>query len=395
MRTILELKLLWVGFSILVVGLQTSLSQVGPAFTILSPYERQDRAGQRLGGVSVAVPDGVANVTGNPANLVFINHPGFLASLTYSNREFSLTQEWSERTAAETHFRRWEMGYCALSLPVELLKKQWVVAASYNGRQWSRMDERFFNSAVKALAGYNLQRTGHLGSASLGLATRPFAKLSLGVGWTKWFGKTEWKYSTISEGSADFAAQGWHLGLNSQVGPFSLGTVFYLPHKVMSGKGEVVEGIDWLRRQAVTTQTQEFRGAIDLGIAYRLRSWTFGLDYAYQKSTAFEYKEGQRQYKDMVRAEKRIGAGVEYMFRIARLRLPIYFAYRAYLLPEDESFVPWQYWRITELEQRDFWGEWDMGFALLYRSLGLYTSATWSRSSCEMSGTDFLTPPWS
>ena len=64
MRRIFELKLLLVGFSIFLVGLETSLSQIGPAFTILSPYERQDRAGQRMGGVSVALPDEVAKCLG-------------------------------------------------------------------------------------------------------------------------------------------------------------------------------------------------------------------------------------------------------------------------------------------------------------------------------------------
>jgi len=387
-----ELKLLLVGFSILLVGLETSLGQIGPAFTILSPYERQDRAGQRMGGVSVALPDEVANVLGNPANLTILNRPSFFASMINANREFSLAQEWPEAKKADTQFRRLEIGYSAFSFPVELFKKHWVVAASYNGRQWPRFDERFFASAMKTLAEYSLERTGHIGSASLGLATRPFAKLSLGVGWTKWFGKTEWRYSTHNKGSADFAAQGWHLGLNSQAGPLSLGAVVYLPHKVMRGKGEAP---DWRTAKVATTQTQKFRGAIDVGLAYRLRSLTFGLGYAYQRSTAFEFAEGLDRDTEMLKAEKRIGAGAEWELKWPRFRLPLYVAYRAYLLPKDDIFVPWPSWRITESEKRDFRGEWNLGFALLYRSVELYVSATWSRSSCEILGTEFLTPPWS
>jgi len=347
--------------------------------------------GRRMGGVSVALPDFIPNVPGNPANLIFLRRRVVFLSITNFSTNISLNEQLT-RTKETIRWSNGEaQGYCAASLPFKFLKKRWVAAASFNGEQWPTFDERYLSSGRNVFS-YQLKKTGHIRSASMGLAAKLNKKYSVGIGWTKWLGKNNWYYGKERSGTADYSGQRWHLGFSGQLGRLSLGSVVYFPYQFVSGNSKT-DFYFWNQPSSLQFYQNSSYDA-RFGFAYRLlRRCTIAASYSHQFPFEFHYVEQNRQNKVKYNKGKELSAGIEYQFTFAKIKMPIYFGYQAIWPQQGIGHIPYAFFEITRKTNRSFLKRYVFGTHLQYKNLGLYFDAQWMRDFYEI--IERNVPPWS
>ncbi|NOY57630.1 MAG: hypothetical protein GXO75_01675 [Calditrichaeota bacterium] len=380
------MKLLLI-FSLFIL-IRPAMGQMGSDM-LGSPSDMHSMAGRKMGGVSVALPDFIPNVPGNPANLIYLERRVVFFSITNS-RTNTLLNEQLTRTKETIRWSNNETpGYCAASLPFKFMKRRWVAAASFNGKQWPAFDERYL-SANRNIFSYELKKTGHIRSASIGLAAKLSEKYSVGIGWTKWFGGNNWHYGKERSGTADYSAQRWHLGFMGQIGGLSIGTVVYFPSQFVSGSNKTNS---WNQPSSLQF-SQNYNYDAKFGFAYRLlRRCTIAVGYSHQFPFEFHYAQQNRQNKVKYNKGKELSGGIEYQFTFAKIKMPIYFGYHAIWPPQGIGHIPYDFFEITRKTDRSFLKRYVFGTHLQYKNIGLYFDAQWMRDFYEI--IERNVPPWS
>lgn len=366
---------------------QPLFCQVGSAALASSvPFESWNFAGRTMGGVSVGLADEVPNLLANPANLATLEQARIFLSVNNLWKDFYIQTDFNA-TSTEASWRQGlNLGYSAASLPVHLLSRNWVVAFSYNGRQWGEFDERYVVDAGKLL-GFGT-RSGHVRSLSAGLGMQVLSNIRAGVSWTAWSGENEWNHSeSFVQGTDDYEAQGWRSGVTAELGRFSLGSALAFPHRVMKSKTTY----DLVNPDGAEV-TQQFNGALEVGLGYRpWPQWTFGMGYSYQRGHDFEIHDGQLHRTVEYPALSKASAGVEYKFSFAEIRVPIYAAYQVYWRHEAIESSPF-YVRSPIFEEQKFRDQLLIGATVQTGSLAIYLDNRLTWEKFQMVG---LLPPWS
>lgn len=341
--------------------------QAGSNLGLSFPKENWNMAGRRMGGVSVAIADNVPQLLGNPANLAALNRPHLFLSVNNASREFKITKEDQNGTPvvlpnAENPMdvswtQGFDLGYSAVSLPFHLFKRQWVAAASYNGRPWGEFDERYF-SAQNGIFGPGWKNDEQVQSATAAIGTALVRRIRAGVSWTKWFGKFEWEQEGVAIRTDDYAGQAWQLGIAGEIGRFSLASTVHFPRRVM--KSRTPSGY-WLN--GVTTQ--QAHGAMEIGIGYQLQPrWTFGLGYLYQRRFEVEQRLGESQFHKNHRGASQLSAGIAHELSLARVRVPVYVGYLAAWLAKDDGMAALPFILISEPDEARFRSQLVLGAAI-------------------------------
>jgi hypothetical protein len=270
------------------------------------------------------------------------------------------------------------------------------VAASYNGKQWPEYDETYASFTTDT---YSLEQEqeGNIRSVSFAGSMRPVKKLSVGAGFTKWFGRWKWRdaetedypVSLWREGTSHYNGQCVYVGVQGQVGRLSLGTTVYSPFRLMDE--DIKDNYGW-QEQA----HQELDGAIHVGIAYLLSSdLTLGTGFGYQPGFALRHQESQSEYEDRYGASSELSCGIEYALNFKKTRLPIYFMYQARWMPQAAEFSFLHYYDTEESDEHALSNRFAAGTSLMFKRIGFHIAAHWSRRSEQATFVDYLLPPWS
>jgi len=396
MRTLMQGSSIMPLFWILLLSAECTWGQTGAYYHVVSPYEGQDVLGHRMGGVTVALPDEVPQVLGNPAGLAYIDRSTFFFSMSRARSKLDFTEIKSEQASSHAWSGSLAPGYAAVSLPLKLFRRPWVVAAAYNGRQSPEFDESYV-SAVNELITLKNEREGHIGSASLGIGVQLVPNLSLGIGWTRWFGELKWRTVEaagdssyeLNRQTSNYIGSGWQAGIMGQVGRLSLGAVIYFPQKLMTAKGTLKPYSIFKERSY--QENLKFSGALKGGAAYHFKSGlALGVGYSYQLSFVNQYKEESYTFDREHGSSTRLTGGIEYTLNLKKVRLPLYFGYQACWMPEFHSFVGCGLLGISRDDQQQFQDKYSLGAGLIYGSVGLHLTTQWAHSSLQI--TDFYLP---
>lgn len=364
-------------------------AQVGSAFEPEWPQNRQDVAGKKLGGVSVSIPGNAANVMGNPANLASIDHRTIFFSLANTQNNFVFKDLYAKNETTLDWHQGLKPGYCAISWPFRSFGKKWVIAASYNGVHWPEFDERYVSDNSN-LFNFSFGKKGHSRSLSLGIATKPISKISVGMGLTNWFGKTNWRYEGFGNGSCNFSSQGLHAGVNGQFGRLSVGSVFYFPHQLMTCTSN---STGWGTNYSLSL-SKDFNGAVEVGVGYSLSTrLTIALGYGYQRGFDFITKTRDWQATDKQSKSAKLSGGFQYESRFRHAVFPIYFGYRIVWPPKKKINLPPGYISISNSDKESFRKELLFGASYKYKSTEFYFDTKWTASSFHIS--ERALPPWS
>jgi hypothetical protein len=342
-----------------------------------------------MGGASVGLAEEVPNILANPANLASPDRPQIFLNLNNARKNFTIQPiQPSIRTRSSdvSWTQGFNWGYSAVSLPFHVFKRRWVVAVSYNGRQWGEFDERYVSEA-EGLLGFD-RRSGHVQSISAGLGIQVLSKIRAGVSWTTWFGESEWEYSAgYAKGIDDNAAQGWYGGVAAELGRFALGSTVAFPHRVM--KSKTTSDLSAVELPEVI---QQFNGALEIGLGYHpWPRWTFGLGYGYQRSFDLQVRYGQEHFNPKYSGFSKASGGIEYKFSLGRVYLPVYAGYQAFGLHEPEGFLPF-YVRVPTADEKRFRSHLLFGAAAHAGSLAFYLDSRLTWDDFQVVG---LAPPWS
>ncbi|MDZ7261244.1 MAG: hypothetical protein ONB05_03940 [candidate division KSB1 bacterium] len=375
----------------LLESVKASLGQVGSYFNLLLPYEMQGMTGRRIGGVTVALPDEIPAVVSNPANLAHLTHTVIFLSIRNTRTKLSFKETDTKETSSQTWYQTDVPNYTAAALPFNAFKRSWVIAAAYNGKQFWEFDGSHLGERQNSTS--TIERKGDIQSASLGFAGHISSNISLGVGWTKWFGKNKWNlngsHSESGNGSLDYTGQGWQIGLQGQFTRLSVGAVIYFPHELMTGSSLFR---DELIRAGELQHSQEFNGALNLGVAYHLSShWTIGFGYGYQKSFLFQTQQGQWHYQERFKGSSKFSGGVEYDLAFNKAHLPLYLGYQRYQMPKSSGHSPFGFLLMSKSDKDLIQNELVLGASLIFKTFGFYFDTKWTRSSFHIDG---LPPPW-
>lgn len=331
------------------------------------PPENSNIAGRRMGGVSIAVADSVPQLLGNSANLASLSRPHLFLSLNNASREFKVTKEdWNgtpvilpdaENPTDVSWTQGFDLGYSAVSFPFHLFKRQWVAAASYNGKHWGEFDERYF-PAQSRIFGPGWKKNEHVQSATAAISTEILRSLRVGVSWTKWFGKFEWEQEGVNIRNDDYAGQAWQIGFVGEMGRFSLASTFHLPRQVMKSSTPSGYWID----EVTTLQSN---GTMEIGFGYQPRPrWTLGLGYVYQRRFEVAQRIGESQFNMNYRGASRLSAGIEHELSLARVRVPVYVGYLASWLPNDTDMTSLPYILFIKTAEDRFRSQLVLGAAI-------------------------------
>ena len=130
----------------------------------VAPLEIWNFAGRKMGGVSVGLADDTPSIPGNPANLASLDRLQIFASMNNARKDFNARKNLGSNSSW-TQGIQW--GYNAAALPFRRLTRRWIVAASYNGRQWREFDERYLKKTTTPFD--DNVRNGHVYSFSAGM----------------------------------------------------------------------------------------------------------------------------------------------------------------------------------------------------------------------------------
>lgn len=384
---------------ILLLSAQCAWGQIGAYYHVVSPYENQNALGRRMGGVSVALPDAAPQVLGNPAGLAYIDRPTFFLSMSHDRSKLDFTEIGSEQASPYKWSGDPALGYTAASLPVKILKRLWVIAAAYNGRQSPEFDDSYV-PAVDELIPFENEREGHISSASVGIGVQIVPSLSLGIGWTRWSGELKWRTVEaagdssyeLNRQTSNYIGSGWQAGIMGQVGRLSLGAVVYFPQELMRGKG--TQKLYFFTAERSYQQSLKFNGALKGGAAYRFRSGlALGVGYSYQHNFVYQYKEGQDTFGEEYGGSTTLSGGIEYTLNFKKVHLPVYFGYQAGWMPEIQEFSGNRLVMVSKTDQQLFHDRYSLGVGLIYGSAGIHLTTQWMRSSLHI--TDLPLPPYS
>lgn len=387
---------------ILLLSAEYAWGQIGAFYHVVPPYGDQDVLGRRMGGATVALPDAVPHVLGNPAGLAYIDQVTFILSMSHARSNLDFTEVESDQAVSHNWSGDPALGYAAVSLPLKLFRRPWVVAVAYNSRQSPEYDDSIYMPAVKEIIELTNEREGQIGSASVGIGVELLPNLSLGIGWTRWFGELKWStveavvdpFYIINSQTSDYNGSGWHAGIMGQVGRLSLGAVIYLPQELMRGKG-VQEG-HYLTNDRSYEQSLKFNGAFKGGAAYRFRSsLALGIGYSYQHGFVYQYKSGEDTFSEEYGSSTGLSGGIEYTLNLNKVHLPVYFGYYAGRLPEIPSFGDNGLLGISRDDRQRYYARYSLGAGLIYGPVGLHLAVLWAHRSLTMNITDYFVPSWS
>lgn len=386
---------------ILLLSVECAWGQIGAYYHVVSPYEGRDVLGRRMGGVTVALPDAVPHVLNNPAGLAYIDKATFFLSMSRAESNLDFTEIESEQASSYAWSGNLVPGNAAVSLPLELFRRPWVVAVAYNNRQSPEYNDDNYMPPVKEIIELTNEREGQIGSASVGIGVELLPNLSLGIGWTKWFGEMKWStieawgdlFHTISRQTTDYNGSGWHAGVMGQAGRLSLGAVIYFPQELMTGEG-VPEGY-YFTDDIAYEQSLKFNGGFKGGVAYNpISSLRLGLGYSSRLGFIDQYRTGGDTFSEEYGSSTGLSGGIEYTLNLNKVHLPVYFGYFTSWMPEFPSFGDNGLVSISKDDRQRYSDRYSLGAGLIYGPLGLHLSTQWAQRSLTMSLASALVPPW-
>lgn len=401
MRTIIRGNSIIYLLLIFILSIECIRGQIGAHYYVVPPYEGQDMLSRRMGGVTVALPDEVPQILGNPAGLAYIDKATFFLSMSHAESKLDFAEIESEQASSHTWSGSLVPGNAAVSLPLELFWRRWVVAVAYNNRQSPEYNDETYIPPVKELIELTNEREGQIGSASVGIGVELLHSLSLGIGWTKWFGEMKWStiealgdlFHTINRQTTDYNGSGWHAGVMGQAGRLSLGAVIYFPQELVTGEG-VPEGY-YFTDDIAYEQSLKFNGGFKGGVAYNpISSLTLGLGYSYRHGFIDQYRTGGDTLSEEYGSSTGLSGGIEYTLNLNKVHLPVYFGYFTSWMPEFPSFGDNGLVSISKDDRQRYSDRYSLGAGLIYGPFGLHLNAQWAQRSLTMSLASTLLPPW-
>ena len=365
-----------------------AISQSHFSFESNWPYEQQVISGQKSNAISTAMIDQIPVTFSNPANNAFLTHRRIFFSINHSNLDFGFTDRNSNIKTDIDWNNAAGPGYCSLAFPFSFLNKKWIVAASYNGSLSHGLDEQRIQNE-KSIFSTTIGKSGQPFSLSTALSFKVHANIGVGIGYTKRFGKTEWRYEGYGNSSCDYSSQGINIGMNSKLGNFRFASVIYLPHQVLKCEDNITEW--WTSYSDETIRT--FNGALKTGVAFSpLSQLTIGLNYSIQPGIEDKSNSGDWQQTEKHNKTSNISGGFEYKFHFGTFTLPLYAGYKVYQNSKDNS--PAQIAGFMRIEEtKNSFQEIFGGANIQFHNISFYFDAQFSQNSFTLN--EQILPPWS
>ncbi|MBN2411046.1 hypothetical protein JXQ31_05085 [candidate division KSB1 bacterium] len=383
-------------------------AQLSAYHGIVFPYEQQYIAGKSLGGVTVAAPDYVPDVRGNPAGPSFTENLQIFTGVNAERIDYELDYEnkylqESETSNTRDHFCPSQF---SLAVPFRLLNKKTTVALSVNKINTPEIETLDIPEIKKNTDLIHI-KNGNVWTGSIGLSTRIGENFSIGLSWTKWYGhwkwideksrNTEYNFQGVSGvGNFKYNGNSFILGLLKQFHKLSAGIVLRSPITLM--KAENVQINQWGFNEAHNLK-QKFNGAISAGLAYRLfRNFRLGLGYRYQREFTindyyFIYSNANNNDYQYGNAHK-VSAAWEYTFNFYSIQIPAFLAYYGQWLPLTLDSNP-GYETLAITKDNRFQNGAAMGLNIFYKSFGFHFVTEWQQYSIYVNQHLVYLPPYS
>jgi len=361
-----------------------SFGQSYETFVLLLPYELQNPSAQRMGGVTVALPDRVPHILPNPANLVELENITFFSSTRAITTRLSYHEIDMKYDKSLSRDDLEFPAYSSFSLPFSLLNNRWTLAAAYNGIQHLEMEKSFLLDELVSADNENNRY-----SFSMGLAGQFLTNFRLGIAWTKWYGKNDRQFDNTSD-RFSFNGSGVQFGAQGQFKKLAIGLSFYAPHDLVETNLRRID-LDSLYLENKLKKVQRFNGAIDFGLAFNLSpEWTVGAGYGYQKSFPVKYRHNAWQFQEMFSGVSKFSAGIEYALSFSRAKLPVYLSYKLQQAPKF-SGSSYYFFDNPGIEFKDnlLQHEFLLGASLVFKNFGIFLDSKWIHSNFYM----YLLPP--
>ncbi len=373
------------------------LAQISAYHSIVFPYDSYSRLPQTVGGTTIAIPDFVSAAQINPAGLAVNQVPQFGIHL---GQRITRTHIKSDYPNPSTSFDEYSFdnGLVSGSIPITIFNKKIVVAVSAIKIQTPEFDiwEPIAETMDQQI---RHSRQGNVWNATLGLGGAITDYLSYGISVTKWFGQWSWhdeiNFSTIEgEGKFKYTGSSLTLGLSQQFRKISLAVAVHTPFTLMKSnkirlKTEFGESVHQVG--------QYFKGAARLGIGYHLNpQLILGAGYRYQDNIIMKdhiVSEPANSTEDKYGESHQISIGGEYSFSWAKIKLPVFFAYRIAWMRDVQRDYLSEYQILQTEKGKEFSHEIILGLNFSFKSTTIYLVSQVNSSPIQVRNN--IVPPFS
>lgn len=373
-------------------------AQTSAYHSIVFPYDVGNQQIMTAGGVISANPDPVTGIQLNSAGLSFYDNPSIIIGYSIRNSSYSLDYEYYDDEKLSEKFSR-NPGYLSFILPIFMKDKKIVLSGAFQGigspeiEIWEQIDPD--QDLI-----IEHSRNGAVSKIDLAISSQIFKQLGLGLGLSKWSGNWFWsdqsELETIGYGRFNYSGTSFNLTSLYQWSKVKIGISYYSPFQLMTSSK--ISTTNWPLNDFQVLK-QNFNGAARFGLIYFIKpGLSIGIDYRWQDKITIENK-----FTDRLRTPKTLKYGeshqistvVDKDFNWRAIKLPLYVGYQYNILPAtpDDYTLGYQHIRIRNghNDQHSVFA----GLNLIYKSYGLYLSASWKTGSVYIDDTYFSVPPWS
>ncbi|GEM_PF-3026906 len=378
---------------------EAAFAQLSPYQGIINPYERNGGLGGSFGGVIIAEPDAIPAPLDNPAGLAFQRAPQVFAGMNLEFTKYVHEYRYHNFTETESDKSEFNPGMVAVSYPLTLLHREAALAVSLAKIPAPEFEAGYITK-IDSFPDMNHNRSGNVGTATIGVSMKITPTLSIGLSYTHWLGSWKWEDNEITSpthpvankaGKGEFIYDGnyFSLGMIKQMNRFALGLVLQSPFTLMHA--EDITYRLWNFAEVLDCE-QQFKGAGAIGLSYRLGNHAkLGINYKYQKELKISLNRDYYQDNKLKKDTHKLLIGGEYNFHFQNLAIPVYIAYQRLWYEDFYDSSPGYMAVYLEDEYRIYAGV-QMGVNCYYKSFGLHLAGGWQQYTIKVYNELFAPP---
>lgn len=312
---------------------------------IIFPYDNPNNVIHSAGSVTYALPDYSANILNNPVSSSFVQRPQIYLSFNRDNSRYEVSRHITfspyEVENLKIQFSRYVYYPDSFSgvLPVKIDKRKSALAFSLNKINSPEYEVWLPSNKYVDLDLTHI-RNGNVWNASIGISHQFSKDITVGLSWSKWFGKWDWhddNRSGFIDGNGTFKYTGnlVNIGILKKFQNLSVCLIFHSPFTLLKTNSTAVLG--WGRTEEYFKHfkiRQHFKGAYKLGIAYQWKNrFSISTGYRYQRKSLIILKrkipffgreyEIEEEYGD----SHLVSLANEIVFRFKNMKIPVFLSY--------------------------------------------------------------------
>jgi len=314
-------------FLIFIIAVNIS-AQINAYHSIINPYKKSGLQIPSFAGYFSAVParDGIISV--NPAALHHLEKTNIALSGSWLHSISHLSAMDESNSSEKKRANHFYPGSISIFQPSSGHNPKMLLYLNYNPQVYNLNELGFL--PLYRNDSFTDKRNGKPGSVTPGLIVAAMESWSVGLSWTKWFGRTKWNRTIYDADtifrSADQVIQ--YNGSNFQISNYldfnfiRFGLSYYTPLTLMTVSED--------------QKSLEFDGAYEIGLSSEIiTGLTFAVNYFYQNSFIMKRWDDDDINEEKYSDGQELSVGIEYDNKLGKFPFPVFLMVKIDWLPEE------------------------------------------------------------